>query len=313
MSMRAILTLFCATVFGASAAVGVSTLSDRTVVKTVDPETTSVVVATSDIPRGVQVTPEMLALKEWPTAMVPANALTSLEDSLERSSLVPILAGEPISSVKLAEKGARGGLASLVPSGMRAYTIHTARFAANVAGFILPGDHVDVLFTLRGNQNDGTGGASTTTLLQNIEVLAVHELLDAPKENKIDPSKMQSVTLKVTPDQAAELDLGQSQGQLTLSLRNPQDKVDANTAIATLNGLRFQQGDVGDQESSAGESRKSEWLSSIAAAGVQAYQMYLTAKTSQPATATEPPPPEEFEIRTIRGNSISRVKVRNQE
>ena len=57
----------------------------------------------------------------------------------------------------------------------------------SVAGFILPGNKVDVLLNLRGNANDETGGGSTTTLLQSIEILAVDQRLDAPADNKVNP------------------------------------------------------------------------------------------------------------------------------
>jgi Flp pilus assembly protein CpaB len=66
----------------------------------------------------------------------------------------------------------------------------------------------------------------------------VDQRLDAPAENKVDPKDLQSVTLLVTPEQAALLDLGQNLGQLTLSLRNLDDKSETSAEPATLAMLR---------------------------------------------------------------------------
>jgi pilus assembly protein CpaB len=152
-----------------------------------------------------------------------------------------IVAGEPILESKLASRDSGRGLAALIPEGMRAYTIQTSRVASNVAGFILPGNSVDVLLTLKGNYNDTTGGGSTTTLLQAVEILAVDQRLDAPVDNKINPRELGSVTLLVTPEQAALLDLGQNMGTLTLSLRNPEDAAESLARPATVNDIRFRQ------------------------------------------------------------------------
>ena len=130
----------------------------------------------------------------------------------------------------------------MIPSGMRAFTIRTPHVAAGVGGFILPGNRVDVLLTTSGSgPNDVTGGGATTTLLQNVEVLAVAQRLDAPEANKVDPKEVSSVTLLVTPDHAAKLDLGMNRGLLHLALRNPEDNEEAETRPATMSQLRLHQ------------------------------------------------------------------------
>jgi pilus assembly protein CpaB len=240
MSVRAILVLFLALVCGASAAVGINQMRRPSQVFR-NAETTPIVVASVDICRGRMVTGDDVELRDWPTELLPTGVLTSVEDALDRSAMTGIVVGEPIMESKLATKESGRGLAALIPEGMRAYTIQTSRVASNVAGFILPGNSVDVLLTLRGNHNDTTGGGSTTTLLQAVEILAVDQRLDAPVDNKINPRELGSVTLLVTPEQAALLDLGQNMGTLTLSLRNPEDAGEALTRPATLNDIRFRQ------------------------------------------------------------------------
>jgi pilus assembly protein CpaB len=240
MSIRAVFVVGLAIVCGLSAAVGMNRLR-RTERVVEQQETTPVVVASAAIARGRMISEADLTTRDWPTEMVPDGALTDPEQAVERAAIVPITSGEPLLETKLADRDAGRGLAALIPKGMRAYTIQATRVASNVAGFILPGNRVDVLLTLRGCRDDGTGGGSTTTLLQAVEILAVDQNLDAPADNKVNPSELRSVTLLVTPDQAAVLDLGQSVGTLTLSLRNPQDSEDAFPRPATLADIRFHQ------------------------------------------------------------------------
>ena len=160
-------------------------------------------------------------------------AIKNQEDALGRAVLAPLVKDEQILDPKLASKGAAHGSMSVVTRpGMRAFTIQTTTLSAGVAGFVVPGDHVDVLLSMSGDNNDGTSGATTTTLLQYVEVMAVDEKIDAPAGSKIGTNQIRSVTLQVTPDRLV-LDLGQTKGILALSLRNPADHGDAKTRPAT--------------------------------------------------------------------------------
>jgi hypothetical protein len=100
---------------------------------------------------------------------------------------------------------------------------------------------VDVLLTMTDVGQDPSGGGTTITLLQNVEILAVDSRVEAPAENKVDANQLRSVTLLVTPDQAVNLNLGQDKGTLHLSLRHPNDSEVARTQPATLKQLRVQQ------------------------------------------------------------------------
>lgn len=247
MSARTVVTVLLALVFGVSTAVGVHQFTGHGDVAPKG-ETAQVVVVIRDIPRGGLITSDVVRTREWRKEDVPQGALTKPEDSVERCALVPLAKGEVILEGKLASKGAGRGLAALVPSGMRAFTILAPHLASGVAGFVLPGNRVDVLLTINTfGDTDLNGGGITTTLLQKVEILAVDQRLDAPSENKVDPKELRSVTLLVTPDQAAKLDLGQNRGTLHLSLRNPEDIKEADTRPATLADLRFhQEGPQGD-------------------------------------------------------------------
>ena len=222
MSVRTILVVALAVVCGLSAAVGVG----KYVKGVANPEadTVPVVVAVADIPRFTTVTAEMLRTRDMPRSVVQVGSLARVEDVVDRVTDITILKGEPILEAKLSDRGAGRGMAAVIPTGMRAVTIKTPNVASGVAGFILPGNHVDVLLTVTsGSANDRSGGGSTTTLLQNVEVLAVDRAIEAPRGSS-SVEKLSNVTLLVTPDQGAKLDLAQNKGKLHLTLRNPDDE-----------------------------------------------------------------------------------------
>jgi pilus assembly protein CpaB len=271
-SFRTLVILGLALAFGGSAAVGVSALMGAKNTGG-NSETVHIVVATADIPRGGMITSDLVKVRDCPKDLAPQGAITKMEDALDRSVFSPLVRDEPVIEGKLAPKGAGRGMAALIPKGMRAFTIQTPNITSGVAGFILPGNKVDVLLTVGAQQGDDrTGGGSTTTLLQNIEILAVDQRIDAPVENKVDPNELRSVTLLIRPDEASLLDLGQSKGTLHLSLRNPEDEQDAHTRPATVNDLRFFQGKPWDER----------------AKGVLDA---LSKMAAQRPKAVEPPPP----------------------
>lgn len=318
MSARALSVILLAVVCGVSAAVGMTRLRDTEFIKS-DPKTTQIVVAKLEIARGTQLQESMLETRDWPTDLIPPRSLVRIDDAIERSAMSPMVPGEPVLDTKLSPRDAGRGLASLVPSGMRAYTVLTQRLASNVAGFVLPGNRVDVLLTLRGNSNDGTGGGSTTTLLQAVEILAVDQRLEAPAENRVDPKELHSVTLLVTPDHAALLDLGQNLGNLTLSLRNPEDLTEADTRPATLDQIRFAQRPPNTEQK---EGRQSAWaqglsrfgtaLAAVATAPLPAKpdeEKAIAAKAEAEEPEEEAPEDRIFEIRTLRGRHSGRVYV----
>jgi pilus assembly protein CpaB len=235
-SPRSGLIIMLSLVFGGSAAVGVNKYVTNIKPEVQPLEKVPVVVTVADIPRGASITAGLVKTCDYPKGMVPPGTLAKVEDVLDRAVSIPLVKDEPLLVSKLAPKGAGRGLAALVPDGMRAFTIHTPNVASGVAGFILPGNRVDVLLTM-----DSKGSSMTTTLLQNLEILAVDQSIDAPAENKVDSKQLRSVTLLVTPDQAAKLGLAQNKGSLHLSLRNLKDDQLANTSpasLAQLQGIR---------------------------------------------------------------------------
>jgi pilus assembly protein CpaB len=223
-SLRSVLVVLLALVFGASAAVGVNSLRNAPPPEPPPPpqvETTPVVVAAVDVPRFTTLSADVLKLQNFPKDLAPPGAASRIEEVAERVTLSALVRDEPVLDGKLALRGAGRGLAPGLPKGMGAFTIQVPNVSTGVAGFVIPGNKVDVLLTTNGNE--ATGGASTIELLHNVEVLAVDQQVDAPAGNKVDANMMRSVTLLLTPQQALKLALGQNRGTPHLLLRNGED------------------------------------------------------------------------------------------
>lgn len=300
MQLRTVLLGLLALVFSVSAALGVY-LFTRQPAATPQVETVSIVVTADTVQRGVTLSAEMLTRRDWPKEFVPQDAMHDLEEAVGRTVWIPMVANDVVVESKLASRGAGRGMASLIPSGMRAVTIQTPNVATGVAGFVLPGNKVDVLWTVhQAAQNDQTGGGSTATLLQNIEILAVDQTIEMPYENKVDSQDLQSVTLLVSPIDAAKLDLAQNRGTLRLSLRNPEDTLTDPIAMTTLSALRH-----------SAEHPPAAVDPPMDISALVADYDELELDTS--ATATPPSPHEVLlPIRTLRGNSSGAVQLRHQ-
>jgi pilus assembly protein CpaB len=148
MSPRTILVVFLALLSGAGMAAGVLR-SNRPKSVDVDAlETESVVVAKSNLDRGKTVTKDDVEIRDWPRGLTPSGTLRTIDDALDRVVVGQVLADEFVLDAKLASKDAGLGLAAMVPPGMRAFTIMASNVASNVAGFVLPGNRVDVLLNL---------------------------------------------------------------------------------------------------------------------------------------------------------------------
>ena len=181
-------------------------------------EISAIVVARSEIPFGAPIRFEMLRLQEWPKEALPPEAFLSLEEVVggdqqeprrARRSIVP---GEPLVRNKVSEFGEKVTIADAIDPGKRAMAIRVDD-VSGVAGFVTPGDRVDVLLTRRVNNDD----MITTTVLQDIVVRGTDQLAD---EDQDKPNVARTITAEVSPEQAQRLALAQQAGTLSLTLRN---------------------------------------------------------------------------------------------
>ncbi|MEK7216485.1 MAG: Flp pilus assembly protein CpaB [Chloroflexota bacterium] len=212
-----------ALVFGVSAAAGIGVfVNSRTNAPAV--AKTWIVVAKTELVRGIALKKEQLELKEVPSDMVLKGSLTSIEDAEGRVAFYPLSAQEPLLDHKLNKKGAPWGVSASIPKGMRAFTIQNTKVAGASSGFLQPGDKVDVLAV--GNAGSRGPGGAAVTLLSKIEVLTVDQItIPSGGEAKVNVNDLRSLTLLVTPKDAEKLTEAQTTGSLQVTLRNPEDEV----------------------------------------------------------------------------------------
>jgi pilus assembly protein CpaB len=303
MKPRTILLILLALICGVSAAVGVNQLNrDKAPVAT--GETVSVVCTSKDLARGEVLSPENCEIRQLPKESLLAGTIQDLEEVVDQTLAVPLVKGEAVLETKLSGKAPGQDLISRIPSGMRAFTIKTPHVASGVGGFIRPDSKVDVLLTTRSNsRSDASGGGATTTLIQNLKILAVDRRIDSPEGEEIDEKDPRSVTLLVTPNQAAKLDLGMNMGMLHLSLRNPDDNQEAKTRPATLAELRYHQ----EKPVTNMANRASELASRMA-------RIWAGSGDTTETASAEPVEPQAVQyrsanIRTLRGSSRGHIRI----
>lgn len=123
--------------------------------------------------------------------------------------------GAPILKGDLVKAHEGGFMSAVLDPGKRAVSIPVDPTTGN-AGFIFPGDHVDLLLTHMVNQN-GQQARASETIIEDVRVLAIDQMM-GNTENKAVLAK--TVTLEVTPKQAESINVAKDLGKLSLSLRS---------------------------------------------------------------------------------------------
>ena len=179
-------------------------------------EVQTIVVAARPLRFGMQLKPDNLKEIPWPGASIPEGGFGKIDDIMtkegERFVLSAIEPNEPIYKWKITGPGARATLSAVVDEGMRAVAIKI-NDVLGVAGFVLPGDRVDIMLT----RNKKPEGRITDIMLQNVKVLAINQLAD-DRTNK--PVKGRTVTVEVDTVDAQKLALASRVGTLSLALRS---------------------------------------------------------------------------------------------
>lgn len=157
----------------------------------------------------------------WSASQLPEGGFQSIKQIIqqgapERYALSNIPKSTPIVATQITKPGQKASLASMISEGKSAVTIRVDD-VRGVAGFIMPGDRVDVALT-RINQINHEGYVDT--ILRDLRVLAIDQLV---KERQDTAQVAKSVTLEVTPIDAEKLRLASEVGTLSLTLRNNKD------------------------------------------------------------------------------------------
>jgi len=175
----------------------------------------TIVVAAVPLKFGDRLTADNLREIPWTAGALPAGSFTTRAQMLDpkagdRQVLVAIAANEPVLGSKVTGPGQRATLSAVLDPGMKAVSVRVNDIAG-VAGFVLPGDRVDVLLT----QHNGDQSV-VDVLLQNVKVLAIDQTADDKKDN---PTVARSVTVQVSTLDAEKLTLAAGVGELALALR----------------------------------------------------------------------------------------------
>jgi len=191
---------------------------------TIRANSTTVVVATKDLGLGQRVGTDDIRLAEFAAANVPEGAFRDPKELVGRGVIAPISKNEILLPNKIAALNAGVGLPAMIPPDMRAVSVKV-NDVVGVAGFVGPGTRVDVLVT--GSPSNNTQDTVTTTVLENVEVLAAGQKIQPNAEGK--PENVPVITLLVTPADAQTLTLASTEGKIQLSLRSPIDAKKPNT------------------------------------------------------------------------------------
>jgi pilus assembly protein CpaB len=218
MNQRLISVLAFAFIVSAGASLLLYRLLSRHSTAQAAPASSKLILAARVLEPGTLIKDADLRVGEW-TGAVPQGALQRKEDIIGRGVISPIFSDEPLVDTRLAPKGGGAGLAALIPMGMRAVAVRVNEIA-DVAGFAVPGMHVDVLISGSPPGAAALGGV-TKTILQDVQVLSAGQNFQKDAEGK--PVSVPVVNLLVTPEQAEMLSLASSQTSIQLVLRNPLD------------------------------------------------------------------------------------------
>ena len=218
---------------------GVTYLAYRLLQRRLQPPeaTTSLVVAAKKLDLGARITKEDVKLVQWPKSTPIEGGFTDPNQVIDRGLLVAVQINEPILESKLAPKGMGAGLTTVIPDGMRALSIQVNSIIG-VAGFVVPGSHVDMILTavpppsVKGTRVDET---ASKIILENLEVLAAGQNVQRDVDGK--PQTVQDVTLLLTPEQAQRVALATGDGRIQLALRNPMDKGQVESPLVLRSAL----------------------------------------------------------------------------
>jgi pilus assembly protein CpaB len=300
-----------------------------------------VLVARKALPVGTIIDVESLGYQPWPKELMQDAYYVEGATDGDPKTLVgtvvryPVTAGQPLTRGSVVGPQDRGFLAAALGPGMRAITV-PVNASAGVAGFVFPGDHVDLVLTQQvEGGGDGPPLKVSETIVRNIRVLATDQrVTDKDKDGKTEVKTFSNVTLEVTPRIAEKVAVAQSLGTLTLSLRsladntaeleravasgdvkvpanaNPGEErqmllaianrpIDTNTTFTTGGDVsRFQRRTVPAKQGAAGGNPIAQAMAGLGKG--------LSAALGLPGAAAVPSGPT---VRVVRGNEIAVVPV----
>lgn len=207
------------------------------VVAAPEPTGPRVLVAQRALAAGTIITADALGYQQWPKELVKDAYFLDGESDVNKmlGTVVryPVTAGEPVTQGSLVRPGDRGFLAAALGPGMRAVTVPVSA-KTGVAGFVFPGDRVDLVLT-QTVEGDGRPLRAAETVLRNLRVLATDQSTEqtTDEQGKTVVEEFRTVTLEATPKIAEKIAVAQTVGTLSLALRSLADnEAELERAIA---------------------------------------------------------------------------------
>ena len=231
--IRTVVVITVALVMATAASYAVYGAVTRMPVREVEVAHRYIVVAAEPLPIGTRITRDHVKLVAWPKSSAIPGTFESINAVVGRGLTSSVLENEPISETRVAPTGSGAGLPPAIPPGMRAISVKVDE-VVGVAGFVVPGTHVDVIVTIgarRGHEQ------SSRVVVSNVTVLTSGTRYDqeAAKDGK--PIRSTVVTLLVKPEDAEKVALAESEGEILLTLRNPLDTGEVKTSGIRLGAL----------------------------------------------------------------------------
>lgn len=190
------------------------------------PPTTHILTAAMDLPLGTKIEARHLAEMDAVTGKEPAGSYREASQVVGKVTKSAIITGQILMAPMFVEAGQGSSLAAVVAANKRAVTVRVDD-VVGVAGFLLPGNRVDVVATRKMDRGDTV----SDTILSDIKVLAVDQTAAA---NTNEPVVVRAVTLEVTPEEAEILLKGKAAGSIQLTLRNPLDDSDSRHKVVAV-------------------------------------------------------------------------------
>lgn len=284
-----------------------------------------VLVATRTLPVGTILDASALKFQPWPKELVE-NAYymrngTDLSKLIGTVVRLPITAGQPVTQGQLVKPGDRGFLAAALGPGMRAVTVPVSA-QTSVAGFVFPGDHIDLILT-QSVEGDGPPLRASETVMRNLRVLATDQRTTDQKDEQGNTvvQTFSTITVEATPKIAEQIAVAQTIGTLSLSLRSIADNAsELDRAIASGSVS------VGDTQDAKGEEAVLDRLENTPQTGNTTYAVgadvsRFQRRTVPPRTNTQPVGPSipgtpvvtaiagGPKVRIARGNAVTEVSV----
>ena len=250
-----------------------------------EPETqeqVSVVIAKDNIKERQKITSDMIKIKKVPARRAHFEALEAVENVQGRYTSAEIIAGEQILKTRLyAEQEVNSFLAFNLAPKERAVTIEVDEIIG-VAGFLMPGDYVDVVSVF-----SGIDEPIVKTILQKIKVLAVAQ--DMTINSEIKPRVEKSITLAVNLKEAEKLVLAEREGRIRLALRSPKNEIKTGSSLLRLRKLLEEKNEIIEKREQSNRPKK------------QAHQKSLSKKKVKSEISQEDKAKLSKKVEVIRG------------